>query len=108
MGTGYWQMMTPWSTASSTKMDGAAGDLCTEVEGLLLAVEAGEGPGSSEGWTLRMRLGKSRYEGRRDDAHVASKADEVDFVLVKAVDHFSVVIGTFAASRGDGKGQQVD
>jgi hypothetical protein len=40
------------------KMDGAAGDFCAVVEGLRWASRPGKA-GSSEGWMLRMRLGKA-------------------------------------------------
>ncbi len=52
-------------------------------------------------------VGEGRDEGRRDDAHVARQADEIDLVPVQERDHLGVVFGAFAAGGGKGEGRQL-
>ena len=89
------------------EVDGAAGDFRSVVEGLVLGVEAGEG-GEQRWMDVEDAVGEGRDEGRRDDAHVAGEADEVDVVVMELGDHFGVVIGALAACGGDGEGGEAE
>ena len=89
------------------EVDGASGDLCTVVEGLLLGVESREG-WEQRGVDVEDTVRKGGHEGGRDDAHVSGEADEIDLVLVEAVDHLGVVLGALATGGGDGEGREVE
>jgi len=99
----YWTSIN----AFVDEVDGAAGNLGSVVEGLVLGVEAGEG-GEQRGVDVEDAVGKGLDEGGRDDAHVAGEADEVDVVVIEAGDHFGVVVGTFAAGGGDDDGGEAE
>ena len=92
------------------EVDGAAGDVDAEGQGLLLRVEAGEGREQGR-VDVDDAVGEGGDKGWRDDAHVAGEADEVDFVLVEAGDELGVVGGAGlggAAFGGDGEGGEVE
>jgi len=78
------------------KVHGAAGDLDSVIEGLLLCIEAGEGR-QQRGMDVENAIGKGGDELRREQAHVAGEADEIDLAGAKGSDHVVVVLGAGAA-----------
>lgn len=89
------------------EVNGAAGDVGTVVEGLLLGAEAGEG-GKQRGMDVKDAVGEGLHEGGRDDAQVAGEADDIDAMLVEAGDHLGVVVRAFAPGGGDGEGGEIE
>ena len=85
------------------KMDGAAGDLDAVVEGLLLRVEAGEGR-EQRGVDVEDAVGEGADEVRREQAHVAGEADELDVMLAESGDDVGIVLGALAAAGVEGEG----
>ena len=89
------------------EVDGAAGDLRSVVQGLVLGVESGEG-GEQRGVDVEDAVGEGSHELRRYDAHVSSEADEVDTVLLEACDHLGVVDGTGDAGGWNAEGGKAE
>ena len=88
------------------EVDGATGEFDAIVEGLLLGFEARKGR-EERGMNVQDSLGKSRYEEWREEAHVASEADEIDLVFVEDGGDLAVVGFAFEAFGGDGAGGNV-
>ena len=74
------------------EVDGTACDFGSVVERLGLRFEAGEG-GQQRWVDVEDTVREDGDEGRRDDAHVAGEADEVDVMLMETGDHFGVAPG---------------
>ena len=72
------------------EMDGAAGEFYAVFEGLALGFEAGEG-GKERRVNVEDAVGEGGDEIRREEAHVAGEADEVNFVLVEDGDDLAIV-----------------
>ena len=85
------------------EVDGAAGDFRAVVEGLLLGVEAGKG-WQKGGVNVEDPVGEGGDELRRQEAHIAGEADEVDLMVLKAADDFGVVFGAGAAFGDEERG----
>ena len=62
------------------EVDRGAAHLDAVLERLALGVAGPGRPAAATGWTFRIRPGKARDEGGRQQAHVAGEADEVDAV----------------------------
>jgi len=82
------------------KVDGASGELDAVVEGLLLRFEAGEGR-QERRVNIEDALGKGGYEEGGEKAHIASEADEINFVFVEYGGDLAVVGFAFEAFGGD-------
>ena len=82
------------------EVDGASGDFGSEGERLGLGVETWEA-GEQAGVDVEDAIGEGGDEGRRDEAHVAGEADEVDVGLAEAGDELFVAGFGRPASDGD-------
>src|SRR5271170_1805823 len=51
---------------------------------------------------------KGLHKGRRDDAHVAGKTDEVYLVLMQPGDHLGVMFGALMAGGGNREGRKIE
>jgi hypothetical protein len=89
------------------KMDGASGQLDAVIEGLGLRVEAGKG-GQERGVDVEDAVGKGGDELRREEAHVAGQADEVDAVGAEAGEDIAIVVGAGAAFGDEESGGQAE
>jgi hypothetical protein len=87
------------------KVDSAAGDFDTVVEGLLLCVESRES-GQQGRMNVEDAIRECSDEASREQTHVAGEADEVDSVFAKAGDEVGIVLSARTAFRNvDGGGQ---
>jgi len=85
------------------EMDGTAGELYAVFESLALGLEARE-RGEERRVDVKDAVGEGGDEIRREKAHVAGEADEVDFVFVEDGDDLAVVGFALEAFGGDGTG----
>ena len=85
------------------EVDGAAGDLNAVVEGLSLGVETREGR-EQRGVDVEDALREGLDKAWREKAHVACEANQVDAMLLEAVDDGGVVFGALASLGFDGDG----
>ena len=89
------------------EMDGAAGKLDAEVEGLGLGFEAGEG-GEQRRVDVEDAVGKRGDKGGGNEAHVAGEADEVDVVVEERFDVWLVALVEGEAGGGEVEGGEVE
>src|SRR5208282_4620778 len=83
------------------KMDRAASKFNTILEGLALRLEAGEG-GKQRRVNVQNTIRECSHKIRRQQAHIAGQADELDFVFVQHGDHLPVVRFAFQSLRRNG------